>query len=43
MDDVLPETIVMHAPAFLMILTGEGYAYRRTDGVYVIPIGCLRP
>ena len=19
------------------------YAYRRTDGVYVVPIGCLRP
>lgn len=37
------DTDVMHAPAFLMILTGEGYAYRRTDGVYVIPIGCLRP
>ena len=31
------------APAFLMVLTGsEDYAYRRADGVYVIPIGCLK-
>jgi hypothetical protein len=27
---------------FLMILTGIGdYAYRRKDGVYIVPIGCL--
>ncbi len=33
----------MKAPAFLMVLTGIGdYAYRRKDGVYVIPIGCLK-
>lgn len=33
----------MKAPAFLMVLTAVGdYAYRREDGVYVIPIGCLR-
>ena len=33
----------MNAPSFLMVLTGTGdYAYRRTDGVYVIPIGCLK-
>jgi len=26
-----------------MVLTGTGdYAYRRGDGVYVIPIGCLK-
>ena len=26
----------------LMVLTGVGqYAYRREDGVYVVPIGCL--
>lgn len=29
--------------SFLMVLTGIGkYAYRRSDGVYVIPIGCLK-
>jgi len=33
----------MLPPSFLMILTGSEFAYRREDGVYVIPIGCLRP
>jgi len=33
----------MKAPSFLMVLTGTGdYAYCRPDGVYVIPIGCLK-
>ena len=33
----------MKPPSFLMVLTGTGdYAYRRRDGVYVIPIGCLK-
>lgn len=33
----------MKNPAFLMVLTAVGdYAYRREDGVYVIPIGCLK-
>jgi len=33
----------MKDPSFLMALTGTGaYAYRRKDGVYVVPIGCLR-
>jgi len=32
----------MNAPSFLMVLTGIGdYAYRRHDGVYVVPIGSL--
>lgn len=30
-------------PSFLMILTGIGdYAYRREDGIYIVPIGCLK-
>ncbi len=34
----------MRTPSFLMVLTGTGgYAYRRSDGVWVAPIGCLRP
>ncbi len=34
----------MKKPAFLLVLTAIGqYAYRRNDGVYVIPIGCLKP
>ena len=37
------DTGKMKAPSFLMVLTGTGdYAYRRHDGVYVIPIGCLK-
>lgn len=28
--------------AFLMVITGGQYAYRRQDGVLVVPIGCLR-
>ena len=33
----------MKSPSFLMVLIGVGdYAYRRQDGVYVVPIGCLR-
>lgn len=33
----------MNSPSFLMVLTGTGeYAYRRQDGVYVVPIGCLK-
>ena len=28
---------------FMMVLVGIGnYAYRREDGVYVVPIGCLK-
>lgn len=37
------DTDKMKAPAFLMVLTGVGqYAYRRLDGVFVVPIGCLK-
>lgn len=33
----------MNEPSFMMVLVGTGdYAYRRTDGVYVVPIGCLK-
>nr|WP_300921194.1 DUF4143 domain-containing protein [uncultured Dubosiella sp.] len=36
------DTTKMNEPAFLMVLTGTGsYAYRRKDGVYVVPVGCL--
>ena len=37
------DTDKMNAPSFLMVLIGIGdYAYRRQDGVYVVPIGCLK-
>ena len=32
----------MREPSFLMILTGTEIAYRREDGVFVIPLGCLK-
>lgn len=32
----------MREPSFLMVLTGTEIAYRRKDGVLVVPIGCLR-
>ena len=32
----------MNEPSFLMVLTGEEFAYRRKDGVFVVPIGCLK-
>lgn len=38
------DTNKMNAPSFLMVLTGIGnYAYKRADGVFVVPIGCLKP
>lgn len=37
------DTVRMANPSFLMILTGAGkYAYKRDDGVFVVPIGVLR-
>lgn len=37
------DTTRMKAPAFCMVLTGVGdFAYMRTDGVHVVPIGCLK-
>ncbi|MBO7440620.1 MAG: ATP-binding protein [Bacteroidales bacterium] len=32
----------MGNPSFLMILTGGELAYQRADGVYVVPIGCMK-
>lgn len=37
------DTTKMKAPSFMMVLTATGaYAYRRKDGVLVVPIGCLK-
>lgn len=37
------DTTRMKEPSFLMVLTAVGsYAYRREDGVYVVPISCLK-
>lgn len=29
-------------PSFLMVITGGEFAYRRPDGVYIVPLGCLK-
>jgi predicted AAA+ superfamily ATPase len=32
----------MREPSFLMVLTATELAYRRPDGVHIVPIGCLK-
>ena len=32
----------MKEPSFLMVVSGTQYAYKRPDGVLVVPIGCLK-
>lgn len=37
------DTTKMKKPSFMMVLTAAGdYAYRREDGILVVPIGCLK-
>ena len=36
------DTAKVGEPCFLMILTGGQYAYRRPDGVFIVPVGCLK-
>lgn len=37
------DTGKMMPPSFMMVLTGTGaYAYKRKDGIWVVPIGCLK-
>ncbi len=37
------DTTRMKSPSFMMVLTGIGdFPYQRDDGVYVVPIGCLK-
>ncbi len=31
-----------NGPSFMMILTTTPYAYMRQDGIYVVPLGCLK-
>jgi predicted AAA+ superfamily ATPase len=39
----LEKLVEKNKPSFLAVITGTKYAYKREDGVLVIPIGCLRP
>ena len=34
--------VPLRLPDLKIIITGTQYGYRREDGVFVIPIGCLR-
>ena len=37
------DTRRMRAPSFSMVVTAIGdYAYRRNDGIYVVPVSCLK-
>ncbi|MDD5603248.1 MAG: DUF4143 domain-containing protein [Eubacteriales bacterium] len=36
------DTAHMRKPEFLMVVYGGQYAYRRPDGVFAVPAGCLR-
>lgn len=37
------DTSKMPAPSFMMVLTAVGrYAFQRKDGVFIVPIGCLK-
>ena len=36
-------TNIHGSPTFLAVITGTGFGYRRSDGVFVIPIGNLKP
>lgn len=36
------ENVKIKEPELLMVITGGEMAYRRKEGVYIIPIGCLR-
>ncbi|MCL2597471.1 MAG: DUF4143 domain-containing protein [Paludibacter sp.] len=33
----------MRKPSFLMVVTGGQFAFKRKDGVYIVPLGCLKP
>lgn len=35
-------TLVEKSPSFMMIVTATGPLYRRPDGIYVVPLNCLK-
>ena len=37
------DTTRMKKPSFKMILTATGkFAYKKADGIYIVPVGCLK-
>ena len=40
----LEDIETMKNSSFMMVITAMGnYAYKREDGIYIVPIGCLKP
>ncbi len=35
--------VPLRIPDLKIVLTGTEYGYRRDDGVFVIPLACLKP
>ena len=49
-DDITNTLLYRHVdekehpkPAFMMIVTGTNVAYKDDNGVYVVPLACLKP
>ena len=36
------DTDKMNEPSFLMVLAGTEYAFRMKNGIWIVPLGCLR-
>ena len=36
------DTDKMNEPSFLMVLTGTEYAFRMKNGIWIVPLGCLK-
>ena len=36
------DTVKMNEPSFLMVLTGTEYAFQMDNGIWVVPLGCLK-
>jgi hypothetical protein len=36
------DTAIMQEPSFLMVLTATEYAFQMENGVWVVPLGCLK-
>jgi predicted AAA+ superfamily ATPase len=36
------DTEKMNEPSFLMVLTGTEYAFQMQDGIFIVPLGCLK-
>lgn len=34
--------VSLRLPDLKLVITGTQYGYKRDDGVYVVPIGCLK-